>query len=84
MPGRIQQYFIIDWLVGNSRTPPYIAFTVMDISRTVDRRSSRIRLPGDHDGGAGTTQLGQIAICSHADRQGRVLAANDRTIEVWL
>jgi hypothetical protein len=41
-------------------------------------------LPGDHDGGAGTAQLGEIAICSHADFEPWVLPANNGTIEVWL
>src|ERR1700730_14016372 len=43
-----------------------------------------LRLPGNHDGGAGTAQLGHIAICSQADLESWALAANDRTIEIRL
>jgi hypothetical protein len=43
-----------------------------------------IRLPGNHHGGARTAQFGQIAICSHADREPWALAPNDRTIRVRL
>ena len=45
---------------------------------------SQIRLPGDHDGRAGTAQFGQIAICGHAEPECRAFPANDRTIRVRL
>ena len=49
------------------------------------RERNRRRLSaGDHDGSAGTAQLGQIAISSHADLQRGALPANDRTIRVRL
>ncbi len=46
--------------------------------------SSRIGLSGDHDGGAGTAQFGQIAICGHADLESWAVAPNDRTITIRL
>src|SRR5579863_252282 len=46
------------------------------------REWSQIGLPGDHHGRAGTAQLGQIAICRHANPQRRALPANDRAIRV--
>ena len=42
------------------------------------------RLPGDHDGCAGTAHLGQIAGGGQADLQGLPLSANDRTVVVGL
>jgi hypothetical protein len=52
--------------------------------RSFGCRSSRIRLPGDHDGSAGTAQLGQIAGGGRADLEAWAFPANDRTIGVRL
>jgi putative addiction module component (TIGR02574 family) len=48
------------------------------------RLDTRIRLPGDYDGGAGTAQFGQIAVSGHANPQRWALPANDRTVRVRL
>ena len=41
-----------------------------------------VSLTGDHDGGARTAQLGQVAVSGHADLESRTLSANDRTVIV--
>src|ERR1700730_6003692 len=54
-------------------------------ARFVNRwRSSRLRLSGNHDGGAGAAEFGQIAICGHADVEPWALPPNDRTIKIRL
>src|SRR5262249_42938750 len=46
--------------------------------------SSTIRLPGDHDGSAGTAHLRQIAGGGHSNPEAAALFANHRTIVVGL
>ena len=54
------------------------------IFRTCANGISRIRVSRNHDGGAGTAELRQIAVCGHTDVEAWSLPPNNRTIKVRL
>src|ERR1700686_3363044 len=53
-------------------------------TRGLSPSASRIGISGHHDGGAGATEFGQIAICSGVDVETRALPPNDGTIKIRL